>query len=71
MLPDEAANAAVFRDCLKGAIGGLVSCCGTSDGDVVDVGDRVLGNLPHILLQKSSGGPTILVWGRQNATKIG
>ena len=45
MLPDEAANAAVFRDCLKGAVGGLVSRCGTSDGDVVDVGDSVLGNL--------------------------
>ena len=45
MLPDEAANATVFRDCFKGAIGGLVSRCGTSDGDIVDVGDCVLGNL--------------------------
>ena len=45
MLPDEAANAAVFRDCFEGAVGGLVSHCGTSDGDVVDVGDSVLGNL--------------------------
>ena len=45
MLPDEAADPAVFRDCFEGAVGGLVSCCGTSDGDVIDVGDRVLGNL--------------------------
>ena len=45
MLPDEAANASVFRNCFEGAIGGLVSHRGTSDGDVVDVGDRVLGNL--------------------------
>ena len=45
MLPDEAANAAVFQDCFESAIGGLVSCCGTSDGDIVDVGDSVLGNL--------------------------
>ena len=45
MLPDEAANAAVFRDCLEGAVGGLVSHCRTSDGDIVDVGDSVLGNL--------------------------
>ena len=45
MLPDKAANAAVFQDCFEGAIGGLVSRCRTSDGDVVDVGDSVLGNL--------------------------
>ena len=45
MLPDEAANAAVLRNCFEGAVGGLVSHCGTSDGDIVDVGDRVLGNL--------------------------
>ena len=45
MLPDEAADTAVLQDCLKGAIGGLVSRCGTSDGDIVDVGDHVLGNL--------------------------
>ena len=45
MLPDEAANAAVLRDRLEGAIGGLVSGCGTSDGDIINVGDRVLGNL--------------------------
>ena len=45
MLPDEAANAAVLWDCLKDAVRGLVSRCGTSDGDIVDVGDCVLGNL--------------------------
>ena len=45
MLPDEAANSAVLRDGLEGAVGGLVSRGGTSDGDIVDVGDRVLGNL--------------------------
>ena len=45
MLPDEAADPAVLRDCLKGAVGGLVSRCGTTNGDVVDVGDHVLGNL--------------------------
>ena len=45
ILPDEAANAAVFWDCFEGAVGGLVSRCGTSDGDIVDVGDSVLGNL--------------------------
>ena len=45
MLPDEAANAAVLRNCFEGAVGGLVSCCGTLDGDIVDVGDHVLGNL--------------------------
>ena len=45
MLPDEAMNAAVLRDCLEGAVGGLVSRGGTSDGDIVDVGDHVLGNL--------------------------
>ena len=45
MLPDEAANAAVLRNCFEGAIGGLVSRCRTLDGDIVNVGDRVLGNL--------------------------
>ena len=45
MLPDEVTNATVLQDGLEGAIGGLVSHCGTSDGDVVDVGDHVLGNL--------------------------
>ena len=45
MLPDEAANAAVFRDCFEGVVGGLVSCCRTSDGDVIDVWVSVLGNL--------------------------
>ena len=45
MLPDEAADPTVLQDCLEGAIGGLVSRHGTLDGDVVNVGDCVLGNL--------------------------
>ena len=45
MLPDEAANATVLQNCFEGAVGGLVSRCRTSDGDVVDIGDRVLRNL--------------------------
>ena len=45
MLPNEPADSAVLRDCLKGAVGGLVSGCGTSDGDIINVGDHVLGNL--------------------------
>ena len=45
VLPDEAANTAILRDCLKGAVGGLVSHCRTSDGDIVNVEDCVLGNL--------------------------
>ena len=44
MLPNKAADAAVLRDGLKGAIGGLVSQCRTTNGDVVDVGDRILRN---------------------------
>ena len=45
MLPDEVADTAVLRDCLEGAVGGLVSRCRTTNGDVVNVGDCVLGNL--------------------------
>ena len=45
MLPDEVANAAVFQDCFEGAVGGLVSRCRTSDGDIINVEDHVLGNL--------------------------
>ena len=45
VLPDEAADPAVLRDCLEGPVGGLVSRCRTSDRDIVNVGDRVLGNL--------------------------
>ena len=56
MLPDKAVNAAVFQDCLEGAIGGLVSRCRTADGDIVDVGDHVLGNLQlkdvhHVIME--------------------
>ena len=45
MLPDEVANATVLWNCFEGAVGGLVSHCGTSDGDIINVGDHVLGNL--------------------------
>ena len=45
MLPDEAADPTVLQDCLKGAVGSLVSGCRTTNGDVVNVGDRVLRNL--------------------------
>ena len=42
VLPDKVADTAVLRDCLEGAVGGLVSHCGTSDGDIVNVEDHVL-----------------------------
>ena len=45
VLPDKAVDTTVLWDCLESAISGLVSRCGTLDGDIVDVGDRVLGNL--------------------------
>ena len=45
MLPNEPADPTVLRDCLKGAVRGLVSRCGTTNGDVIDVGDCVLRNL--------------------------
>ena len=45
MFPNKVADAAVLWDGLGGAVGGLVSCCGTANGDVVDVGNHVLGNL--------------------------
>ena len=45
MLPNEVADATVIWDGLEGAVGGLVSHCGTTNGDVVDVGDHVLENL--------------------------
>ena len=56
MLPNEVADATVFWDCFKGAIRGLVSHCGTMDGDIIDVGDRVLGILQlkdvrHIVME--------------------
>ena len=56
MLPDEAVNSAVLWDRLEGAVGSLVSRGGTSDGDIVDVGDRVLGNLQlkdvrHVIME--------------------
>ena len=64
VLPDEAADPAVLWDCLEGAIGGLVSRCRTSDGDIIDVGDRVMGNLQlkdvhHIIVEDgNSVSPT-------------
>ena len=45
MLPKKMADATVLWDGLKGAVSGLVSCCRTMNGDVIDVGDHVLGNL--------------------------
>ena len=45
MLPDKVTNATVLRDCFEGAVRGLISHCGTSDGDIINVGDRVLGKL--------------------------
>ena len=45
MLPDEVADTAVLQDCLEGAVSGLVSRCGTTNGDIIDVGDHVLRNL--------------------------
>ena len=50
------ADATVLQDCLEGAVKGLVSHCGTTDGDIIDVGDRVLGNLQlkdvcHIIME--------------------
>ena len=45
MLPDKVTNAAVLWDCFEGAVGGLVSRYGTMNGDIVNVGDCVLGNL--------------------------
>ena len=64
MFPNKVADATVLWDCLKGAIGGLVSCCGTANGDVVDVGDCVLRNLwlkdvHHVLMEDGdSASPT-------------
>ena len=45
VLPDEAADATILRDCFEGAVGGLVSCCRTMNGYIINVGDRILGNL--------------------------
>ena len=64
MLPNEAADAAVLQDGLEGAVGGLVSCCRTANGDIIDVGDRVLGNLQlkdvhHVVVEdEDSVSPT-------------
>ena len=74
MLPDKAANAAVLWDCLEGAIGGLVSHCRTSDGDIINVGDRVLGNLQlkdvcHIIVEDGdSVSPTHQEFGETKGT---
>ena len=56
MLPNEAVDATVLKDGLKGAIGSLVSHCRTMHGDIIDVGDCVLGNLQlkdvhHIIME--------------------
>ena len=74
MLPDKAANATVLWDCLEGAIRGLVSWCGTSDRDIVDVGDRVLGNLQlkdvrHIIVEDGDSiSPTHQEFGETKGT---
>ena len=74
MLPNEAADAAVLQDCLEGVIGGLVSCCGTMDGDIIDVGDRVLGNLQlkdvhHVIMEDGdSVRPTHQEFGEMKGT---
>ena len=45
VLPDEVVNAAILQDGFEGAIGGLVCRCRATNGDIVDIGDHVLGNL--------------------------
>ena len=85
MLPNEAADAAVLWDCLEGAVGSLVSRCGTSDGDIVDVGDCVLGNLRlkdvcHVIVEDGdSVSPTHqefgetegAIWGLESGVVVG
>ena len=74
MLPDEATNATVLQNCFKGAVGGLVSCCGTTNGDVVDVGDCVLRNLwlkdvRHVVVEDGdSVSPTHREFGETEGT---
>ena len=38
MLPNEVVSPAVLQDGFEGAIGGLVSCCGTMGGYIINIG---------------------------------
>ena len=85
MLPDEVTNATVLRDCFEGAVRGLISHCGISDGDIVNVGDRVLGNLRlkdvrHIIVEdgdhvspthREFGETEGTVWGLESGVDMG
>ena len=85
MLPDKATNATVLRDCLEGAIGGLVSRDGTSDGDIVNVGDCVLGDLRlkdvrHVVVEdgdhvspthREFGETEGAIWGLESGVVVG
>ena len=74
MLPDEATNATVLQDCFEGAIRGLVSHCGTTNGDIVNVGDHVLRNLwlkdvCHIVMEDGDSiSPTHWEFGEMEGT---
>ena len=45
MLPNEAVNATILWDGFKGAIRGLVRCCRTTDGYIVNIWYGELVNL--------------------------
>ena len=74
MLPKKAADATVLWDCLKGAVRGLVSHCGTTDGDIVNIGDPVLGNLQlkdvrHLVMEDGDSiSPTHQEFGEMKGT---
>ena len=74
MLPDEAMNAAVLWDGLEHAIRGLVHRCGTTNGDIVDVGDHVLRNLRlkdvcHVVVEDGDSiSPTHWEFGEMEGT---
>ena len=74
MLPNKVADADVSRDGLKGAVRGLVSHCGTADGDIVNIGDCVLGNLwlkdmHHVIVEDGDSiSPTHREFGETEGT---
>ena len=74
MLPNKMVDAAVFWHGLEGAIGGLVSRCGSADGDIVNVGDCVLGNLwlkdvHHVVMEDGDSiSPTHREFGETKGT---
>ena len=74
MLPNKAVDAAVLQDCLEGAVRGLVSCCRTADGDIVNIGDHVLGNLQlkdvhHVIVEDGDSiSPTHREFGEMKGT---